>query len=116
MYKTGDDDLRARKAVSLNDALGECVETLVPEGARQTSWLWRTWEKVASAYVREHTDNVVFGKNKETVILVYVEDSSWAAELTMQKEFYRLRMESELSRPISEVKFLVSRKAYLRKR
>jgi len=116
MYKTNDDNLRSRKAISLNDALGACVEGLVPEAARQTSGLWRVWEKIASARVREHTDNVVYGKNKEPVILVYVDDSSWAAELAMQKEFYRIRMESELGRPISEVKFLVSRKAYLRKR
>jgi len=116
MYKQKNDRLRENKTVSLSEVVDAYIREHVPENARQLSALWRAWERTASDRVREHTDSVVYGKNNTPpVVLVYVDDSSWAAELSMQREFYRIRLEEELGRPVSEVKFLVSRKTFLRK-
>ena len=75
------------------------------------------WQKITPAYLLEHTDNVVYDKhsNDETV-LVYVDSSAYAAELTMDKELYRLRMSQETGKEISDIKFLVSQTAAIRKR
>jgi len=117
MHDPRDDRLRARKAVSLNDELARYLGTLDPKTTQQTSKLQRAWEKVASPKVREHTDAVIFSKyDTEPIILVYVDDSSWAAELNMQREFYRIMMERELSQTVVEVRFFVSRNTALRKK
>jgi hypothetical protein len=75
------------------------------------------WEGVAQERVLEHTDNVVYSKRSaKTELLIYVDDPSWAAELTMNKEAYRLLMQKQLNKPIADIKFLVSRGAAFRKR
>ena len=43
-------------------------------------------------------------------VLIYLNDSAQAAELNMQREYYRIMMERELATPIKEVLFFVSRK------
>ena len=102
--------------VSLHDELARCVDKLVPKNTRISFELQHAWEHIASPQVREHTDGIMFSKrDKDPVILIYVNDSSWAAELSMQKEFYRIRMEEELGKTVKEVRFIVSRIASLRK-
>jgi len=123
MLKPDDNIKRTRKTISLNEAIEQYLGTLSPKATGHGFKLQQAWEKIALPQVRAHTDSVVFdkrGKGEKTdaqpvAILVYVKDSSWAAELSMQREFYRLRMEQELGRPVSEVRFLVSRIAALRK-
>ena len=116
MYNRNDNRLRLRKPVSLDEAIHGWAEHNMPPSTHKIFELQRAWEAVAPPQVREHADSVVFSKNKETVILVYVANSTWAAELNMQKEFYRIVMEDELGRPVEEVKFLVSRITSQRKK
>ena len=74
------------------------------------------WRKIAPEHFQKHTDNVVYStKSEKTEILVFTDDSSYAAELSMDKELYRLRMQGELGKEISDIKFLVSRKTAQRK-
>lgn len=78
--------------------------------------LCEIWRKIASEHFQEHTDNVVYStRSEKTEILVFTDDSSYAAELSMDKELYRLRMQGELGKEIADIKFLVSRKAAQRK-
>jgi predicted nucleic acid-binding Zn ribbon protein len=82
-----------------------------------TAGLLNTWESVAQEAVLQHTDNVVYSKKSaQTEVLVFVDDASWAAELTMNKEVYRILMQEQLNKPIADIKFLVSRTTALRKR
>jgi len=116
MYTPQDNHLRAKKPVKLGEAISRYVETLVPAQARPGFELQQAWEKVTSPEVSKHTDTVMFSKrNEEPIVIVYVDDSSWAAELNMQREFYRIVLEKELSRPVAEVKFYASRTTSLRK-
>jgi len=103
--------------VSFNDAFSHFVEEHVPKATRIGLELQRAWENIASPHVLEHTDTVMFSKReKEPIILIYVDDSVWAAELNMQKEFYRINFQEILAQPIAEVRFFVSRVTALRKK
>jgi len=116
-YRRSNDKLRTQKMVSFTDAFNRYVEDHVPKASLIGLELQKAWEESASPHVLEHTDTVMFCKReKEPVVLVYVDDSTWAAEITMQKEFYRLRMQEILGRPITEVRFFVSRITALRKK
>ena len=119
-YKSKDNHLRIKKSINLGDELDSYVgriDSPIAEKGYKSYKLQNAWEHVAPREVREHTDTVLFDKHeKEPIILIYVDDSSWAAELNMQKEFYRIKMEDELAQPITEVKFRVSRITALRKK
>ena len=121
MYTPHDDHLRSNKSVKLEEEISRYMEKLLPAQTRPGFELQHAWEKITSPETRKHTDTVMFSKRskeaagKETVIVVYVDDSSWAAELTMQKEYYRFMLEKELARPIVEVRFYASRITALRK-
>jgi hypothetical protein len=130
MYLSRNNHLRVKKAVDLNEELLRYIGTFDESPAYKGLKLWTAWEKIASEDIRKHTDNVVFGKKnardarqKEALIkkdqdnegeaktvLIYLDDSAWAAELNMQREYYRIMMERELSLPVKEVLFFVSRK------
>ena len=74
--------------------------------------LHHAWEKVAPAAALKHCDNILFsGRDKEPVILVYVDSSQWAAELSLQSEILRILIGQELKKTIKSIKFQVSRKA-----
>jgi hypothetical protein len=78
--------------------------------------LQKAWESVASTQALKHTDNVVFSiKTKHPCVLVYVDNSHWAAELGTQKELYRLLLEKETGWEIDDLKFFVTRKAMFKK-
>ena len=101
-----------REPVFLGDEIARYLEKL-PMAKRG---LLVHWEKVASSRFLEHTDNVVYcTRSKNNTILVYVDNAAYAAEMSMDKELYRLRMQQETKQKISDIKFLVSRRAALRK-
>lgn len=118
---------RKRESVWLGDEIAEYFETLEKRqgkekrgtasgGMKRSMGLLLSWQRVTSDSVFEHTDNVVFSKkSKETEILVYVDNATYAAELTMDKELYRIKMQQEIQKEISDIKFLVSRKSAFRK-
>lgn len=102
---------RKERAVSLGEEIAEYLGRL-PFGSKG---LLNHWQKVAPPYLLEHTDNVVYDSRLNSdAILVYVDSSVYAAELTMDKELYRLRMSQETGKDISDIRFLVSRKAAIR--
>jgi len=121
VYKPQNNHLRTQKTTGLDEEVARYIGENIPQEARQGLGLQRAWEKIAPPQIQEHTDNVVFAKNgakagKDTTILIFVDDSSWAAELNMQKEYYRIRLEQELDQAVTEVKFFASRKTALRKK
>jgi len=121
MYKPKDNHLRKQKAANLDDVLAQYLAENIPKEAHKGLNLQRAWLRIASDQTQKHTDKVMFAKsgakkNGEPTILVYVDSSSWAAELNMQKEYYRIRLEQELGQAIEEVKFLPSNTAALRKK
>jgi hypothetical protein len=78
--------------------------------------LQTAWETIAPPRALDHTDNVVFStKAKKPCVLVYVEDSHWAAELETQKELYRILLERETGWEIPDLKFYVTRKTMFKK-
>ncbi|MDR2714612.1 MAG: DUF721 domain-containing protein [Coriobacteriales bacterium] len=116
MYKPKDNHLRAKEALTLDDAIQRCVNHALPQKTHQGFKLQRAWEAVAAPQIKKHVCKIMFSKHKEhtknkqkRTVIVYVESSPWAAELRMQQEYYRLRLEHELGEPLNEVKFLVSR-------
>jgi len=107
--------LRQKKTVGLNEEVQDFLTAKLGEKQRAGLDLRCAWESIATPAALEHTDNVVFGKRKAASILIYVDSSAWAAELSMQSEFYRQMMERQLDQPVSELTFLVSRITALRK-
>jgi hypothetical protein len=130
MYKKRYDTLRNRESVSLSKAIDDYFGDLLFKRAHQTGEgggaghskadLRHVWRNIASEAALAHTDNVVYDKRSATkgrdcAIIVFTDDSSWAAELSMQKEHYRMMFEREMKKPVSEVKFFTSRNTALRK-
>lgn len=123
-----------RETVFLKDELSLYMGSL----SKPRLNLLTCWHNVAAPHVLEHTDNVVYEKSSQkkakrlspervdikqkeqdeqnNVVLVFVDSSVYAAELSMDKELYRIRMQQETKKEISDIKFLVSRKTSLRKR
>ncbi|MDR2672320.1 MAG: DciA family protein [Coriobacteriales bacterium] len=83
---------------------------------KPTNNLQIAWAAVAPAEILKHTDNVVYSKRaKNPEILIYVDDSAYAAELTMNGEVYRLKMQEQTGRAIAAITFRVSRTTAQRK-
>lgn len=84
---------------------------------RRIAYIQHTWEKVAPAKVLEHTDNVfLFIRDGKRCFIVYVDDPVWSAELTAQKDRFKLFMEQALQEgPIDEIRFQTSSAAYRKK-
>jgi hypothetical protein len=106
---------RDKKSVKLYAKAGDFVQYHSVEGFSQGIRLQNAWETIATPQILAHTDNVVFTPKKHSSILVYVENSHWAAELENQKELYRILLIKETGWDISDIKFLVTRKVSLKK-
>jgi len=73
--------------------------------------LQEAWEKIAPSQALQHTNNITISrKKKDPLILIYVENSHWAAELGTQKEFYRMLLEKEMKMKVPDIVFLVTQK------
>lgn len=120
---------RKRESVILADEIGEYLgalktskeghvqKTMSTAAVKKSLNLLTCWQQVAPPRLLQHTDNVVYStKSKDTEVLVYVDSAAYAAELSMDKELYRFRMQQETEKELSDIKFLVSRKTALRKR
>ncbi|MDR2035627.1 MAG: DciA family protein [Coriobacteriales bacterium] len=115
---------RKRDTVSLADEISEYLGSIPVS----TMNLLDCWQRAAAPHLLEHTDNVVYenrptkkGGDKQedaaqkNIVLVYVDSPAYAAELSMDKELYRLKLQQETKKEITDIKFLVSRKTALRK-
>jgi hypothetical protein len=104
---------------TLNSQLQDYITKNGGQNLANSLRLQKAWELMASEQALEHTDNVAFKKSNSehqaAIILVFLDSSSWAAELSTQKELYRILFEKELNQPLAEVRFLVSRAAALKR-
>ena len=109
-------DERNKRITKLNWETNRYINSNSKDGLSRVMQLQSAWEKIASPVALENTDNIVYSnKTKKPEILVYVDNSHWAAELESQKELYRILLEKELRQKVSDVKFLVTRKAAYKK-
>jgi hypothetical protein len=100
----------------LSAALDGVITTGVPEAVNQGIELQSAWERICSQQALDHTDNLLYSKrSKGNVVLVYVDSSHWAAELSMSKEFYRQRLADLLHTQIDDIVFEISRSAALKR-
>lgn len=116
-FKKGE---RKRESVSLGSEMGEYINELIEnkktkeigKKANQKSLnLLVCWQNTAPERILNHTDNVVYStRSKDTELLVYVDSAAYAAELSMDKEIYRLKMTELLEKEITDIKFLVSKR------
>lgn len=116
MYNSKNDKLRNKKKTSLASEIDIFVGEKFQSGKGKRMILQGTWNKVAPPHVLEHTDAVIFDEKKEDSILIYVDSPQWSAELSMQREFYRMLFERELNCKIKEIRFMPSRSASQRKK
>lgn len=107
-------DVRSKKT-NLNKELKNFINANSQNSYPQTMQLQQVWENIASEKELINTDNITRSSDKKNIILIYVVNSHWAAELSTKKELYRIMFEKELKEEIKEVKFLVNRKAALKK-
>jgi hypothetical protein len=112
---TGMNEKRDKKAVRLYVKAGDFIQAHSSKEFSRGIRLQTAWESIATPQVLTHTDNVVFAPKKDSTVLVYVENSHWAAELENQKELYRILLERETDWHIDEIKFLITKKISLKK-
>jgi hypothetical protein len=106
---------RIGKTASLGNEIAACFNK-VPSSYRQTFSLQAVWEEVAAQNVLDHTDNVIYDKkSKGEGVVVFVDSAQWAAELNMQREYYRIVFTHRLGKEIESVKFFVSKNTGIRK-
>jgi len=109
-------DERNKKITKLNWETNRYINRNSKGGLSRAIQLQSAWEKIASPTALENTDNITYSnKGRKTEILIYVDSSHWAAELESQKELYRILLEKELKQKVSDIKFLVTRKAAYKK-
>jgi len=83
---------------------------------KKTVILQNAWEDVATDAVLAHTDNVIYDKKLgQKVVVIFVDGAQWAAQLGMDKEFYRISLGHTLGWELDEVRFTVSRQTGIRK-
>lgn len=101
---------RNKKVSSLNDEIKQYTQNKKYLQDTNSARLRHAWEKVAPTSALKHCDNILFSnRDKEPVILVYVDSSQWAAELSLQSEILRILLSQELNQAIESIKFQVSR-------
>lgn len=101
---------------NMNDEIQRFIASHTSPQFRKALQVKNAWEKIASDYILAHTDNVVFSKRSEQrSLLIYVDSSQWAAEMSMQKEYFRIMMNQEIYPPIDDIIFLVSKKVGIKR-
>lgn len=82
---------------------------------RRSVALQEAWEKIAPESALRHTDNVIDGKKKDGSIIIFVDTPHCAANLSMNKEYFRQMMEHETGFSITDIFFIVSKETGIRK-
>jgi hypothetical protein len=102
--------------VRLSQELSGFLGKNISEGQQGAFKLQSAWVQVCNQQALDHTDNVLFSKRSQgRVVLVYVDSSHWAAELSMNKELLRLKLNQVLEAQIDDIVFEVSRAAALKR-
>ena len=79
--------------------------------------LEESWQKISSQAAALHTDNVIRSPKEENGILIYVDSPQWAAELSMNQEYYRLCFSEVLGEEIEKLTFLITKdEKYIREK
>jgi hypothetical protein len=76
------------------------------------------WRSVADAQILEHTDNVIYDKRHADIVVVFTDDAHWTADLSAQKEIFRLLLSQALGLPtenyLRELRFVTSRRSFIK--
>lgn len=83
-----------------------------------TARVKRAWNVSVDDRIREHVVAVfVIPNTDEREMIVYVDTPIWAAELSMQEELLKLKLNMEMkSEQIEKIKFVVSKEQYTNKK
>ena len=102
------------KGYRKNTDIGSALERIVGKldrksgGAYTSARVSRLWEEAAGPVVAKHTTG---SHLRDGALVVYVDASAWAMELTAMAETYRNLINSELGKEtVREIRFTVSRK------
>lgn len=87
-------------------------DALVKKAARAAQ-VKRMWRESVDAIFLEHTNSVyVIREDERKILMVYVDDSIFAAELNARREMIKLRIETKFGERIDEFRILISRGRY----
>lgn len=103
--------VKKTRQFSLGDGLGIVLKRIGKDNPETVLAIKNRlfWEKVVSEEVLNHTDTVIFDRKKGEMV-VYVDSQIWAAELTAQKELYRMRINHHYGDDtVNEIRFRISR-------
>ncbi|MBR2521829.1 MAG: DUF721 domain-containing protein [Coriobacteriales bacterium] len=101
--------------VNLKDGINQAIAKSASPKLKRGVRLKNAWESVATETVLAHTDNIIDSLKNAHSLVVFVDDSAWAAQLSMSKEYYRQSLQFVLNEPIEDIFFIVSKKAGIRK-
>ena len=101
--------------MQLKDGIGQALMKGASPKLKRGVKLKNAWESVATETVLAHTDNIIDSVKNAHSLVVFVDDSAWAAQLSMSKEYYRQSLQFVLDEPIEDIFFIVSKKAGIRK-
>lgn len=95
--------------MDLKQGMDEYISANTNDRFRRALELQQAWEKLAPSVVLDHTDNVIVSNKDKHAVVIYVDTPHLAAELSMNKEYYRQMMEHEIDGNISDIFFIVSK-------
>ena len=97
----------------LREQIEELLDGEAGAQARQGASLRQAWRQVAPPAVLSHTGSVITDKADPDVLVVFTDSSFIQADLSAEKELYRILLSNilrpEPAAPLKEVRFAVSR-------
>lgn len=97
-----------RETRPFGDALGSYLGRIDPSGKRFSARAVQAWNEVAGPEIRKHTKGLAL---RDGELVVHVDSSSWAAELTMLSERFRQEINQNLGEElVRSVRFNVSKR------
>lgn len=95
---------------ALSQAAGSDVLAKKAARAARVKTMWR--ESVDAVFL-DHTNSVyIIREGEKKILIVYVDDSIFAAELNARREMIKLRIETKFGEHIDEFRILISRGRY----
>lgn len=89
-----------------------CDEELVKKNYR-TMQVKEMWSEVVEEIFLDHTNAVfILNENNKKVLIVYVDESIFAAELNGRRELIKLKFLQQFNEELDEFKICISRGAY----
>lgn len=96
---------------SVLDSLG-CDESLIKKNRRAIK-VRKMWAEIVEDFFLEHTNSVfILNENNQKTLIVYVDESIFAAELNGRRELIKLEFLKKFNEEIDEFKICISRGSY----